>query len=156
MEILVVISVDKAFDRNRKVYTKLRLTTPPSKMVVIDGKTKKVFVKPKVTTLIAYPISYLPSGAPEFGHDLKLGDRIAGRIVTRRVAPYDIGERAVDTASVIVAGDTNDPEEFQIEIERAFKRNGFTIMTKELHSLLNASAEFSQEKPLPSDCIVHK
>jgi hypothetical protein len=159
MDILTVVSTEQAKDKNQRAFSRLRVTSPPHKMVrdPETGTLQKVYSKPKIITLIAYPVSYLPNGEPQFGHDLSAGDKIEGRIVTRKVAPYKIGDREVHTASVVVAGNTEDIEEFSIEIDRAFRCSGFRLMTRGLQELLDIDDRFvkdPQTKPIPDDCLV--
>jgi len=152
MKLLKVISAEVGRkDKNQRPYTYLRVETIGTTNLFIDGEMREVFTPKKQTGFTAYPVSYLPDGSPQFGHDLKKGEYASGDIVTRRVVPYMIGEREVCTASIPVFGDTEDVLGFEIEIERAFKRFGYTLLTPKIERILNCAPEYTTE--IPEGCL---
>ena len=66
-------------------------------------------------------------------YDAKIGDRLAGAIVTRSCPEYGIvdeesgEERTVDSYTTVVFGDTSDEQAFEIAILKAFKRNSHDL-----------------------------
>jgi len=75
----------------------------------------------------------------DFGASLKVGDIVPGDIVTREVEPYFIASpngiqmyegklgRWVTTASVAVLGNTDEHEDFRLEILKAFRNRQFVV-----------------------------
>lgn len=73
------------------------------------------------------------NGAPDAAYEAKVGSRLAGTIVTRKVPSYEItdsdsGEvKTVDSYTTAVFGDTSEEEAFEIATLATFKRNGHEI-----------------------------
>lgn len=69
----------------------------------------------------------------EFGYNLKVGQVVAGALVSREVEPYEIpdsntGEiREVSSYSRVILGDS-DQHSFQAEIVREFRRQGHELI----------------------------
>lgn len=139
MKTLKVTATEAKIDKNKKPYNLITFSTPD---YVMQGGVK-ILIEPKVQRVVKYPESYLPSGEPQFGHNFKVGDIVAGDIVTKGgLLPYPIvdaqtGEllRSVDHATHVVLGNTDNEDAFEVAIWREFNSRG-----KYLNNAANAEA----------------
>jgi len=125
-KVLKVLNVETLEDKRGKKYNKIELSTPDFMMV--NGQ--KVRIEPKTQNIVKYPESYLPDGSPQYGHDLKEGELIAGDIVTLGgLIPYNIVDpsgtvtRQATSATHVVLGETTSPA-FAVATEREFASRG--------------------------------
>lgn len=128
--LVTIVSVsDVLKDKNGRDFKIIELSNP-TKTTVVDETTGEILIAripAKRAKINAYKESYLDD-KPHFLWDSKVGEVVAGEIVTREVMPYEINERAVNTYTTAVFGNTDDKKAFEIEIERTFKNNGHPIM----------------------------
>jgi len=128
MKTLQVIAVEEGLvDKRDNVYNKIMLSTP--NFVVQGGM--KLRIEPKTQNVIKYPKSYLPDNRPQFGHDAKEGEFIAGDIVTvGGLLPYPITDpkgvvtRMATSASHVVLGNSDDEDAFAELTRREFESRG--------------------------------
>ena len=127
METLTVTNVENLQDKNGKPYNKIELSTPAHK--VRNGV--KIRIEPKTQNIVKYPKSYLPGEDPQYGHDFKQGEVVAGDIVTRgNLMPYNIIDpdgtvtRQATSASHVVLGDSDDADAFEAAVQREFRSRG--------------------------------
>jgi hypothetical protein len=135
MKTLRVISVseEKTGKRN-KVYKTIKLEQPnvhqmldplgSGNMIFVKGKPKIATINPGKNSFLEQDAEGNPIGPSEYGWDFKEGEFIQGSAVTRLVKPYPIGDRMVNTDTVAVFADSSNPEEFEIEVQRAFRARG--------------------------------
>lgn len=131
---LTVLEVSEPkLDKNKeKHYKKITVLYSPyiTTVDVDNGDPIVVPLPTKQSAFIAYENNYLDK--QDFGWNLVAGQKIAGSIVTRKVEPYIIeredGKQTEPrtVASVIVLGDSTS-EEFEIEIQKAFKAREFVL-----------------------------
>jgi len=128
MRTLEVIAVEAGLlDKRDNVYNKIKLSTPN----FINQGGQKLRIEPKVQNVTKYPKSYLPDNRPEFAHDAKLGEFIAGDIVTQGgLLPYPITDpkgvvtRMATSATHVVIGNTDDTDAFAELTRREFEGRG--------------------------------
>ena len=139
---LIVTDKEERLDKNSRRYFYLKIKSLPHKRIRLNGMLYNVRQEVKETAIIAYPVSYLPDGNPQYGHDFKIGDFVLGRFVTRRVDPYTINGRTQFFATVVVLADTSDEHEFEINVFKAFRRHGYTILTEGAEKALFCADSF--------------
>lgn len=128
MKILTVLAVETGLlDKNKKKYNKIKLSTPN---FIVQGGVK-IRIEPKTQNVTKYPESYLPDGSPQHAHDAKIGENLAGDIVTLGgLLPYPITDpdgnvtRMATTASHVVLGNSDDAEAFAVATIREFNSRG--------------------------------
>lgn len=128
MKTLEVIAVEAGLlDKRDNVYNKIKLSTP--NFIVQGGQRCRI--EPKVQNVTKYPKSYLPDNRPEFAHDAKVGEFIAGDIVTQGgLLPYPITDpkgavtRMATSATHVVIGNTDDTDAFAELTRREFEGRG--------------------------------
>lgn len=128
MRTLEVIAVEAGLlDKRDNVYNKIKLSTPN----FINQGGQKLRIEPKVQNVTKYPKSYLPDNRPEFAHDAKVGEFIAGDIVTQGgLLPYPITDpkgavtRMATSATHVVIGNTDDADAFAELTRREFESRG--------------------------------
>jgi hypothetical protein len=125
-KVLKVLNVESLKDKRDNKYNKIELSTPDFMMV--NGQ--KVRTEPKTQNIVKWPKSYLPSGEPQYGHDLKVGESVAGDIVTiGNLLPYNIVDpsgavtRQADSATHVVLGDSSSPA-FAVATRKEFESRG--------------------------------
>ena len=109
---LDVTSVEGRTDRNGKPFNLVGFSTSPIHREVdeITGEIIEARVQPKTTRKTFYPESYLPDGTPEYGHDFKVGEKVAGDLVRLETLPYEIVNQetgmtnTATTATILVLG----------------------------------------------------
>lgn len=156
MSMLIVTDVESRVDKNGKDYVKLEISTLPYKVMKYEGEFIKVKIKHRVINMIAYPVSYLDGGAPEFGSDFEVGDYVEGVIVTREVQPYTVNDIQCNFYTTLVFCDEDDKDMLEAEIKKAFRRQGRRLLTdnKPLQKELQNANRMGQE--VPQDCILHE
>lgn len=105
------------------------------------GQQRLVKIPQRQSGFVAWVDSPIPGReVSDFGADLKEGEFIAGDIVTRKVAKYfipssngdvfenEVRGRYVNTASVVVIGDSSDEKEWEMDILRAFRQRNFLLL----------------------------
>jgi len=128
MKTLKVLNTIAAFDKNKKAYNKIELSTPDTERLP-NGVTVKI--EPKTQNIVKYPESYLDDKSPQYGHDFKKGDIVAGDIVTKaNLMPYPIVDpqgnttRMATSASHVVLGDSRNEDAFEAATWREFHSRG--------------------------------
>lgn len=120
-------------DSNQRIYKQLFLKGNDMKYVNVGGKTVPIRTEARESSIIVRESRYLDD-KPDFGWDFKIGERVAGAIVTREVMPYEItdqktGEvRTVTTYTRPVLGDTTNKAAFEVAVRREFNAQGHPLM----------------------------
>lgn len=134
MKTLKVTAVEAKKDKNQKDYNLITLSTPDS---VMQGGVR-IKIEPKTQRIVRYPESYLEDKSPQYGHDFKVGDTVAGDIVTvGNLFPYNIVDpsgnvtRQVSHASHVVLGDSDNEDAFNAAIKREFESRGKFLAREE-------------------------
>lgn len=149
MKFLTVVSTESKADKNQKAYNKIVVRTDDH--IVQNGR--KIRIEPKVQTIIKYPESYLPDGSPQFGHDLKESEAVAGDIVTLGgLLGYPITnangdvERMATTATHVVLGDSDQESAFKAATLKEFASRG-CFLASDLESNARYSKFWNMEAP---------
>lgn len=127
MKFLTVLTSESKTDKNGKLYNKISVRTDDH--VLQNGR--KIRIEPKVQTIVKYPESYLKDGSPQFGHDLKAGEAVAGDIVTKAGfigypitnAAGDV-ERMATSSTHVILGDSDNAEAFALTTLKEFNSRG--------------------------------
>lgn len=127
MKTLKILSTEAKKDKNKKAYSLIEVATPDHVM----QDNQRIEVEPKIQRITKYPESYLPEGDPQWGHDLKMGQTIAGDIVTRSgLLPYPITDAGTgeitshpSIASHVVFGNS-DEKSFEALVTKEFESRG--------------------------------
>jgi hypothetical protein len=137
MKSVKIIAREVSQDKNGKNYAKLTVETSGKKRIIDEETGEQILVNlpSRSTSVLAWEKNYLDE-KPDFGWNLKVGERVAGDIVTRTVVPYEIpvdgdDSRTVNTYSCFVPGDTDERASFDAAIVRAFTRAGREIMNED-------------------------
>lgn len=155
MKTLRVTSVsDVKTNKNGHEYKTVKLEQPnihqimdpmgSGQLIFVKGKPQQVTINPNKNSYLEQDEKGNPIGSAEYGWDFKVGDFIQGAAVRRLVQPYQIGENMVNVATVAVFADTDDPEAFEIEVQRAFRANGKTLINavQTTNTVVEAEEEF--------------
>ena len=148
MKTLIITAEVTKKDKNNKDFKVLEISTPGT-VYTRNAQGQMTAVKQKPETVggvTGWLESNLPSlkGKPDFEATLSLAEEVAGTIVARKVVPYFIADRddakvkgtvtkegktgrMVDSSRVVVFGNTEDEEAFELAIAQAFKRKGHTL-----------------------------
>ena len=152
-----VLSVEKRKDKNGKSYKYFKLHSPEHKITVLRGNKKvKVLSNSKTCGYISYEVNYAPSQSSDPMYNMKEGDILIGRIVSKKVEPFLASGDMKTYCSVPVFCGEEDPIEFEVETVNAFERAGKTLVRGQLNF-----GDFSKPKEnnpihlkVPNNCIV--
>jgi len=138
MKTVKVIAVEARKDKRKTPYNLISFMTPDS--VMQNGV--KIKIEPRVQRVTKYPESYLPDKSPQYGHDFKVGDVVAGDIITRAgLIPYPIADKATgeitstpNFATHLVLGDSTNEEAFEALVWKEFNSRGKFLNNGSAHS----------------------
>ncbi len=147
------VKKDKGAKGENRSYKTIEFSTPDRETMKdeLTGDIFAVKVQPKKTSINLYEKSYLDDKM-QFGYDSAKGERLAGDIVTRQVAPYSIptmidgkeaGSRMVNTFTTAVLGDTESGPAWEAAIRNTFKNRGHELSTS--NTPMNFSIASSEE-----------
>lgn len=134
--LLTVVKVSEVLlDKNDKEYKKISVQTSSEKEIVDDstGEVIKMRVAPRESSFTAYKESYLPGNKMQFGWDFKIGAKVAGDIVKKKVEAYTIQKEdgsitePLHIASVIVLGE-DIADNWENLVQAAFKNKDFILV----------------------------
>ncbi len=114
-------------DKNGRIYKAVEFSNPEEVTIVDEatGEILKVREAVKRCNINRYKESYMDD-KQEFMYDAKVGEKTPGAIVTQLVAPYEIGERTVDSYTAVIFGRTSS-KLFPMWVTQTFKRAGHPL-----------------------------
>lgn len=138
-------------DKNGREYRVVEFSTPSTQYMTIGNRQIPVKVEPKTTAVTRYKESYLNDKA-QFGFDIKVGEFVLGDIATRQVEEYTIiskdgTERAVNTYSTVVFGDSADAG-WEAKVKIAFKSAGHIIVEEQAQFVQPQRVFQEEEMPI--------
>ena len=140
---LEVLKVQEKQDKNGKQYKQLLFL-----------QESNIYTKhPKTASVNIYGIDYLER--QDKIYTLEEGDSIEGEIVRLKIEPVITDSEIMTSASVCVfIEDFTDPIQREIEIEKAFKRDGYVISAGQL-KFGEQEYEFERESlEIPKNCLI--
>lgn len=147
---LQILNVEERIDKHGKSYKYILLHSPEHTITVLRNNVKKQVKTPSSTCgYVAYKINYAESQTSDPQYDLKEGDEVPGRIVREKVQPYIANGQFLTTCKVPVFCEEDDLLLFQIEKEKAFKRAGKILVSKE--NMFGDMFKKSEEQELPTE-----
>ena len=145
-QMLEVLRVLEKQDKNGKQYRQIQFLHE-------NLSTHKVSKLIRTASINIYGLDYLER--QDKLYTLEEGDTIEGEIVRLKVEPVITESEIITSASVCVfIEDFTDPIEREIVIEKAFKRDGYTISAGQLKF---GEQEYAFEKELfeiPKNCLI--
>ena len=151
---LKVLNVVTKTDKFGKLYKYITFHSPEQKVKLwsLNGTIERI-ASSKTCGYVSYPINYSQHQGSDPYYDLKVGDELEGRIVTKKVNPTIVNGDLVSRCSVPVFCSDEDPIEFEIAMVKAFKRAGKTLERKQLQfgEELPSNIEFSK---IPEKCLI--
>ena len=125
-------------DINGKKYNRVSVEALPKHCV--DPVTGEVFeqldMKARGGSFNQYEDSYLNEGHPDLAYNAKIGTRIEGKVVQRKVEEYSFQDKEDETVTTdkyttIVFGNTADEALFEDEVKRVFENADKVLIEQE-------------------------
>ena len=103
-------------------------------------------------------VDYTDSQGHDPGADLEKGDKVEGYLITKKVIPYLAGDDFQTKCTVPVFCSMEDPIEFELAMERAFRRAGKILAEGEIdYGLISEPREKEcEKKEIPHNCLIVK
>jgi hypothetical protein len=154
-----VVETKSKVDVNGKKYKHLTLFSPEHKIKVLTKFGVKEMITPsKKCGYIAYEFNYSKEQKSDPWFNLNKGDKVPGRIVTKKIVPCIAGSGDIlTTCTVPVFCSEEDPIDFEIALEKAFIRAGKRLAKGEL-KYGEIAQEIAIRTPtkfkIPESCLV--
>ena len=137
---LEILRIQDRSDKNGKRFKTFH-------MEHIDQKNK---LKNKYATINVYGMDYLDNLNPLYLLDE--GDKVVGEVVTLNIEPVLVNTELLTWAAVCVLSEDFDPIQREIEVVKAFKRDGYTIAKGQL-KFGEEEVELQVGSTVPKNCL---